>query len=525
MGKSKKRIIRKKIITKKIAKIPIKHKQESKGRSTEGQKNTPEQQARTNEMLKMMLSRPQQILPQGITSQNDELKQKLDSLTKRNVELAQTQNIMKAQINRQQELREQRRHEEEDNRRLQREIENTEAREDELANVRDRRHRLDLRHDALDSNTELGRLRQEGAELDTNIHNTEREIQQGEADIRNNTLYQEVRRKQADLASLTAVLNAQKEIRDSGDYKNPQEVLKRTMYELMVKQREKEDNDEVLKRQNEIRRMETEIHAHNQFIEDYNKKGDGGGPSKAELHTQKLAEQVKAQENAKMELDKLNLEMENNVENARKVAQSKIDLENKQREIDQMRQYVESEQYLNHLRAREGIKKEVELRERELQLKEDGLEALRKIKRIHVQDELNNKFHPLDIEMDKFQEEIRDKLNQVGEMAGIHTAEIQANRRLKLANNDMLAALDKNISRYEESYKRAANDNLISLIATKTGGKLPQDLNEYTDPYHLERATAFINWVGSRDPELLLNEEKIEQFIHEPAFADFEWKI
>ena len=33
-----------------------------------------EQQTRQNEMLKIMLQRPQQLLPQGMVSQNDELK-------------------------------------------------------------------------------------------------------------------------------------------------------------------------------------------------------------------------------------------------------------------------------------------------------------------------------------------------------------------------------------------------------------------------------------------------------------------
>ena len=46
-----------------------------------------DQQTRQNEMLKIMLQRPQQLLPQGMVSQNDELKQKIDTLTRRNVDM------------------------------------------------------------------------------------------------------------------------------------------------------------------------------------------------------------------------------------------------------------------------------------------------------------------------------------------------------------------------------------------------------------------------------------------------------
>ena len=69
-------MLKKKIIEKRKANIPKKSNQMSS-----------EQQTRQNEMLKIMLQRPQQLLPQGMVSQNDELKQKIDTLTRRNVEM------------------------------------------------------------------------------------------------------------------------------------------------------------------------------------------------------------------------------------------------------------------------------------------------------------------------------------------------------------------------------------------------------------------------------------------------------
>ena len=58
MGRFKKRVQKKKAVKKVV------HRKQTE------QKKTPEQQARENEMLKMMLGRQQQIIP-GQTQQND----------------------------------------------------------------------------------------------------------------------------------------------------------------------------------------------------------------------------------------------------------------------------------------------------------------------------------------------------------------------------------------------------------------------------------------------------------------------
>ena len=167
----------------------------------------------------------------------------------------------------------------------------------------------------------------------------------------------------------------------------------------MQKQIEKENNDEIIKRQMNVMRMTAEQQAYQQYIDDYTKPSqkiqkrkqdgsllfgsNGSGKeyaiyekdkngkeilvSKAKLHTDELAAQVKAEEEARIELDRLKLEQENYKNQAREATKAKISNMNTQRELTQIKAYQESEAYLDRLKAMEKAKKEVELKQQQNQ--------------------------------------------------------------------------------------------------------------------------------------------------------------
>ena len=80
------------------------------------------------------------------------------------------------------------------------------------------------------------------------------------------------------------------------------------------------------------------------------------------------------------------------------------------------------------------------------------------------------------------------------------------------------------LDKYEDQSNRdKANANLLQLINIKTNSKLPDDLDLYT-LYHTERATDFMKLINERDPNLLLDNEKLDAFTNEDTYKNFEWK-
>ena len=155
MGRIRKRIIKKKAIIKKNIKQSIKRKPQQAEH-----KLTSEQQAKQNEMLKVMLARPQQIVPQGTSQQNDELRQKLDSITRQNTNQANENRELRRLISEgraeQQRLNDELRHEQEVNRQMDQNVRQREAQQARIREEQDRRQSLQERQDELDNSRSLG---------------------------------------------------------------------------------------------------------------------------------------------------------------------------------------------------------------------------------------------------------------------------------------------------------------------------------------------------------------------------------
>ena len=547
MSRLKKRIIKKKQLKKQIKSKIHQTKQQSKP--------TADQQARTNEMLKTMLSRPQQILPQGTTSQTDELKQKIDALTRHNVDIKNQYNELRRLQNEGREetqrIHDAFRQEQEANRRREQHLRNREAEEDRLNDERDRSDRLQRAIDELDISTEAGRHRQRIAELTTEEHSRIREREQNEAEIRNNELYQQLQRKQADVDFITKTIQAQRDIIDSEEFKNPNEALQKALFEEMVKKNEKDNNEEIIKRQMNIMKLNAEMQANQQYIDDYTsntqkipeRKSDGsirragfgivykkdryGKPiltSKADLHTQELAEQVKAQETAEIELQRLKLETDNYKQLSQDTVRARISNENTQKELQRMKQYQESDEYLPQLRNTELMKKEIELKEIANRIERDKLESDKKMKRMEVQAQIASELDPLSLNVEQVQTQMSELSSHVQDQISSQLADIKAGRQLYQQKQTMHSTLDSILDKYSGSDRETANRNILKLISDKTNEKLKNDLDDYS-LYHLQRVTEFMSMIGERDDDLLLNPEKLEAFEQDDTYKNFDWRV
>ncbi len=554
MGRIRKRITKKKVNIKKNIKLPVKRKQEQVEH-----KMTSEQQAKQNDMLKIMLSRPQQILPQGTTQQNDELKQKLDSLTRQNVNQAQENKELRRLIDEgraeTQRIHNEARHQEEVNRIMTQNNKDKEQVVDALHKAQDAHQDLLRKKNELDETTEVGGLNAQLEEVKTALYKMDIEKDRLNAEIKNKPLIEEIERTKAKYDKIKGEVEAIQSIIDSDEYKNPNEAYKKACIAAMKQQIEKDNKEAILKRKLDLINIQAEQQAKQQAYDDYTiknikiqKKKKNGEPltgkngsgkeypiyekdkdgndivhSKADEQAAAIAEQVKAQEQAQIELDKLKLEMDNVKRNYREAIQTKITNENTQKELERMKNYQESEQYKSLLKAGEDMKKSVEIQALQNQHSKNMLEMDKKMKALVAQAEIRAKFNPSEADTAAIQTQISELGNQYTDILSRNINAANEANELELAKVDMHNTLDSLLSKYEGEDKTTANNNLISLISYKTNNKLPSDLDEYTK-YHMERATDLMKLVNERDPGLLLNNDELDKFVQEDTYKNFEWK-
>ena len=565
MGRIRKRIIKKKAIIKKNIKQSIKRKPQQAEH-----KLTSEQQAKQNEMLKVMLARPQQIVPQGTSQQNDELRQKLDSLTRQNTNQANENRELRRLISEgradQQRINDEFRREQELNRQRDQNIRQREAAEDRLHEEQDRGQRLRERQDELDNSTEAGRHRQEMAELDTQIHNLSREREQNEAQISNNELYQKLLKKRADVDFLTESVSAQRDVINSNDYKNPKEALKKVLKDEIETIEEKKRNDGIIEKQRIIYMLEAERLAREKYIEDYTaptqkvpelKKdgtpkmtGAGAGKStivykklkdkngnvvkdekgkdmyekksRHDIYTEQIAQQIKTEEEMRMELDKLRQQQENYKQQAHEFNQKAINIDNMQSELKQIKTYQESEVYLNRLNAIEKTKKEVEIKQQQNQHNKNMLELDKKMKALEVQSKVAAEFDPFQTTVAGVQTQIKSYGDNLKNILNSHLINIQNSKELDIQRENMHSVLESILDKYNGDDRTAANNNILELIKNKTNSKLPDNIDEFS-LYNLQRATDFMKLINERNSDLLLSPKELDKFIREDTYKNFEW--
>ena len=143
---------------------------------------------------------------------------------------------------------------------------------------------------------------------------------------------------------------------------------------------------------------------------------------------------------------------------------------------------------------------------------------------MEAQAEIAAKFDPTETNIEAIQTQINELYSQHTDIMSRVVQDNDDANKLSLAQVDMHKALDSLLDKYEDQSNRdKANANLLQLINIKTNSKLPDDLDLYT-LYHTGRATDFMKLINERDPDLLLDEEKLDAFTNEETYKNFEWK-
>ena len=255
MGRFKKRVQKKKVV-KKVIQQKMQRKQQ--------QKKTAEQQARENEMLKMMLGRPQAPTP-GQTQQQDKMQEKLDTMN-RNIQAQQNKYAaLENQFNtKTQEVENYKQRVEE----MQNKLDNIAQEERNVkkeAKTREKERELQERQldvqdkqEELDAQTKIGELinQTEGAKLEK--RQIENEIRRIENEIRGNKVYTEAMNAKAELDFIRADLEAKQAIINSDDYKNAQTKYQEALTEKTKNLITIKELEQKLKQYEEYKRIEGE---------------------------------------------------------------------------------------------------------------------------------------------------------------------------------------------------------------------------------------------------------------------------
>ena len=156
---------------------------------------------------------------------------------------------------------------------------------------------------------------------------------------------------------------------------------------------------------------------------------------------------------------------------------------------------------------------------------EKQLEVQKKITTLQAQIDVRQTYDPENINPDAIQAQMNEYASQIG--ASLEA--INRNQQARIAHEKLKLQLkndlDTVLARYSNSGARqAANENLIKLIANKTGEKLPDDMMDY-DSANMEKGIDFINMIGKLTPDLLLDSEMLEGFVRGDEFKNFEWNV
>lgn len=567
MPRNKKRIQKKKTIIKKTIKKIIKHnhgKDISQTNKTVQQTKTSEQQSRDNEMLKVMLGRQQQIIP-GQTQQNDKYQQQLDTLnklyntqlkdndTKKNqiAELKDMINDSRKEVKR---IEDEARHQEKLNKQTEKNIKEREKAEERKEKAIDKKEELEAAARKFDEKTEEGKYKKEMSEMDEKLRWFNRMGDKIDDEIKQNPVFTEYKKKKEELEIEKARVRALDEILNSKEYKGASEFLQKTNKELYLQQYRRQQTEEIIKKKIEISNIKAETKGQEAYIAEltkgrpehvlnkdgsFRKDRNGGYIYKKDDegkiiinnddnilndYRKKMAEQISRKQEADIEHASVLERLENTTNVIKEANKALIDAENKERELMQARNIIESEQYKNKLDQLAKLQDMVATKEAQNESNKQAIEQQKKIMELNARGIVLSNFDPSNTNPDAVQAQMGEYIEQIkGAWDSVFSnkqQEIERGNRI----NKLDEALSNVLNRYEEGSRATANENLMRLINIKTGDKLMQDMKDW-DIVNMNKGIEFINMINRFDPNLLLNDDDLNGFVEGEEFNEFKWDI
>ena len=547
MARLKKHIRKKKAIIRKQIK-------RTNNRNQSHNTKTAEQQSRDNEMLKVMLGRPQQIIP-GQTQQNDKLQQQIETTNKaigdikqENISLKNHLQFLRSQ--KEEAQREQHQIIQENNQReeIRDNAEQNFKRKEELQKrgkeLDKQIEELNQRQKDLQGESEIGEINKQIDAIQLEKRKIEDEIKALKEKLSKNALYKRYEEEKLNVANLQAEQAALNNLLQSNEFKNPSAALTNILTKKLLEEQALNTKREVIKTQEEINHFASEKKAYEDFVKQYEQptakllytldkgtakekkvyeKNNLTGPSLKAQDEASLAEQLVEKTKTEQEL----YTAKNKFDSARKLQREVINAttENKEKEteLNIMSAYLKSEGFKQDLLNNELEKRKLYNEQQRQQLLETKANTSRQLTEINARNEIAQHFDPMNTKPDGVIAQINELGSEaIAQLSNINNAlNVENQRRSKVKEfGDILDAIT---SKYENPVHAAkARQNVFNLIEHKTEGKLDDDIANY-QLENITKAVEFGNKLLSLNTGVLINDNQFERFKDHPDFKNFQW--
>ena len=373
-------------------------------------------------------------------------------------------------------------------------------------------------------------------------------------EIKQNPVFTEYKKKKEELEIEKARVRALDEILNSKEYKGASEFLQKTNKELYLQQYRRQQTEEIIKKKIEISNIKAETKGQEAYIAELTKgrpehvlnkdgsfrKDRSGGyiyekDDEGKIiinnddnilndYRKKMAEQISRKQEADIEHASVLERLENTTNVIKEANKALIDAENKERELMQARNIIESEQYKNKLDQLAKLQDMVATKEAQNESNKQAIEQQKKIMELNARGIVLSNFDPSNTNPDAVQAQMGEYIEQIkGAWDSVFSnkqQEIERGNRI----NKLDEALSNVLNRYEEGSRATANENLMRLINIKTRDKLMQDMKDW-DIVNMNKGIEFINMINRFDPNLLLNDDDLNGFVEGEEFNEFKWDI
>lgn len=551
MPRIKKRIQKKKHVLRKTVKRNIKDRSQNTSK-------TPEEKARENEMLKVMLGRQQPIVA-GQSQQNDKYQQQLDTMNKlynnqmKSLESqkAHIKELQDNQIAAKEEVKriiDDAKHQEQVVKQSEKNLRDKEAAEKRKEVAADKKDELDRELRKFDKRTVEGKHENEIREIDARRQQLRNDIVKKEEEIEQNRLYHDLQDKIRETHKLEDELNAMVQITQSEAFQKTDEayvnVVKRNLelkdkYELQRLIREKQQETARLNAERlgyveyiaETRKPLPKIKGYDksgQPIYERNKDGqfvlDPNRTSESEWQ-RSIIEEDNKQKALAASIDTLKTEAEHFRNRQKRAQLARLETSDKELELRKELEYIESGAYKDAQKRLAEQQQFVDIKQRELESGMKNIEHQRKLNELAARNEVAARFDPSAINPEAVQAQMDEYVHKVSE--AWNGALENANREIERAKRveEIESAFSNVLSRYDDINVRSrAQQHLFRMVDIKTGGKLGDDYTTW-DSVNSGRLLEFINMMGRLNPEILSNADEAGRFVDGDEFKGFKWDI
>ena len=535
MAKLKKRIKNKKKMIKKL----VKHVNQ------QVKKKTNEQQAKENEMMKLLLSRQTMTqTPAQLSKENDKYQQQIDTYNKANYELQRKVENKEAEVVRLKQQNEQLKAAE-------RELKNNQKQEQQDQQFADRMEQLQEANDKYKIGTEAYEAHKKINDIVAQTKNVQRELTELELQQKKDQIWKAVKDKEDEKTALQIQLAAQQEVMNSPEWKNRKDLLVERTVEVMLTERKVAEAKEIEKRKEEIMRNEAEIEALKLYEKEitkgkprqvinkdgtlrfrngkpvYQKDKDGNiiyfvEDSIIAQHQKDLAAVNKEFIASEIELDKVKGRVNNIINLEKQLNEKQTNLNRMKDEIIADKTFIQSDECKKII---EDVKRKEQmvaasLRKREIEKKE--VETIKTMRDIEIAANIEKEF----IEDEKDSAAIMTQIQVLGTKGrNLNQATLDANQQaaeLKAAQDEYTATYNSIINAFDDGLQGKAKRNLDYIIQAKVDGRLKENmLNNSIE--NIKKGTEFIKHIDSFNDDILLKENVRDGFIESSDFQDFNW--